>query len=322
MTRFILPFSEITKADFQEAGGKAANLGELTHKGFNVPPGFSVTSDCLPYVIEFNKIEPQIDSIVESFDFSSTQLIEKKTSLIRHLIINAVIPDDMLHDAKKAIANLNQSGPVFVAVRSSVAVRGTDISSFPGMMDTYHYLKGEEEIIRNVRNCWASLWTTRAVFSRHRKKIDHSRAVIAPLVQRMVHSEVAGVMFTANPITNSRDEIVIEANFGLGETVVCGKYANDFYTIDKWRRTVKEKRIGNKTAAVVFDECRGCGRTEALLAPEKMDSATLTESQLTELTEVGVRIEDGFGYPQDIEWAYEKGELFILQSRRIRTLKE
>jgi pyruvate, water dikinase len=322
MKMFILPFSEITKADFQEAGGKAASLGELTHKGFNVPPGFSVTSDCLPYIIEFNKLEPQIDGIVASFDFSSTQLIEKKTSLIRDLIINAVIPDDMLHDAKEAIASLNQSGPVFVAVRSSVAVRGTDISSFPGMMDTYHYLKGEEEIIRNIRNCWASLWTTRAVFSRHRKKIDHARAVIAPLVQRMVHSEVAGVMFTANPVTNSRDEIVIEANFGLGETVVCGKYANDFYTIAKAYGTVKEKRIGKKTAAVVFDEGRGYGRTEAELSPERMESATLMERQLNELADVGAKIEEAFGFPQDIEWAYEKGELFILQSRRIRTLKE
>ena len=321
MRRYVLAFEEMTKNDFQEAGGKAANLGELTQKRFNVPPGFSVTSNCLPYLIEFNQLQPTIDTIVGSFDYGSTQRMEEKTSRIRDLIVNSLMPDDMSQSMRGAIASLNKTEPVFVAVRSSVAVRGTDISSFPGMMDTYHYLKGEEEIMENIRNCWASLWTTRAVFSRHRKKIEHGLAVIAPLVQRMVHSEVAGVMFTANPITNARGEIVIEANWGLGETVVSGKYANDFYAIDKSNRNINDKRITRKTAAVAFDEQRGYGRKEIEIPPEKMHAPTLTESQLNELAEVGARIEEAFGFPQDIEWAYEKGELFILQTRKIRTLK-
>lgn len=322
MRRYVKKFGEMTKEDIQEAGGKAANLGELTQNGFNVPPGFCVTSESLFYHMDQNGLQPKIDELVASLDYEDYGGVEEKTSRIRDLISNARIPQDLFQEIREAIEELNTPEESFVAVRSSVAVKDSPISSFPGMMDTYHYLKGETEIVEHIRKCWGSLWTSRAAMSRHHKGVDHDLGLIAPIVQKMVHSEVAGVLFTANPITSNRDEIVIEANWGLGESVVSGKSMNDFFVVDKSPLKLKDKRISKKTLMISFDEEKGCGRKEMAVSPDMMDTPTLTDQQAEQLGEIGLKIEEVFGSPQDIEWAYEKGELFILQSRNIRTLKE
>ena len=209
-----------------------------------------------------------------------------------------------------------------MAVRSSVAVKDTEISSFPGMMDTFHYLKGEEEVLSHIRQCWASLWTMRAAMNRRHKGIDHSRGLIAPIVQKMVFPDAAGVLFTANPITSSRNEIVIESNWGLGESVVSGKSMNDFYLFDKDTTVIKQKNIPKKTIMIDFDREKGSGRREHTVAPDMMDKPTITDEQAVALARKGLEIETSFGFPQDIEWAFQAGQLFILQTRNIRTLKE
>jgi pyruvate,water dikinase len=322
MRKYVKKFGEMTKEDIQEAGGKAANLGELTQNGFNVPPGFCVTSESLFYHMDQNGLQPQIDQIVAGLDYEDYVGIEEQTSQIRDLITNAGIPQDLLQEIKETIAELNTPEEAFVAVRSSVAVKDSPISSFPGMMDTYHYLKGEEEILESIRKCWGSLWTGRATMARHHQNVDHKLGLIAPVVQKMVHSEVAGVLFTANPITSNRDEIVIEANWGLGESVVSGKSMNDFFVLDKSPLQLKDKKISKKTLMISFNEEKGYGRKEMAIAPDKMDAPTLSDEQAEELGAIGLRIEEVFGFPQDIEWAYEKDKLFVLQSRNIRTLKE
>jgi len=322
MGKSVKAFGEMTKKDIQEAGGKAANLGELTQNSFNVPPGFCVTSESLFHYIEQNNVQPKIDAIVASFDYEDFGGMEEKTATIRDLITSGMIPEDLHKEISQAITELNRPEQSFVAVRSSVAVKDSPVSSFPGMMDTYHYLKGEEEIIKHIKMCWASLWTSRAAFSRHHKNIDHNMGLIAPVVQKMVNPEMAGVLFTANPITSSRDEIVIEANWGLGESVVSGKSMNDFFLLDKSDLKEKTRKISKKTVMVSFDKEKGFGRKETAVAPEMMDAATLSEAQVQELGGIGLKIEEVFGFPQDIEWAYQKEELFILQSRNIRTLKE
>ena len=320
MKRFVKHFGEMTKGDFQQAGGKAANLGELTQSGFNVPPGFCVTSDALSYLIDQNSIQPSIDAIAAEFDYDNYESVESKTGDIRSLITSATIPDDLMAQLAETIREIIGPEQAFVAVRSSVAVKGSHISSFPGMMDTYHYLKGEKEIIDHIKMCWASLWTSRAAFARHQKNIDHTLGLIAPVVQRMVHSEVAGVLFTANPISGARDEMVIEANWGLGESVVSGKSMNDFFLLDKAAVTEKVRKIARKTVMVCFDEEKGIGRKEREAPPEMMNAPTLSEDQVHELGKKGLEIENLFGFPQDIEWAFAKGALFILQSRNIRIL--
>jgi pyruvate,water dikinase len=322
MRQFVKSFGEMTRKDIQEAGGKAANLGELTQNGFNVPPGFCVTSDALFHLVEENGLQPRIDAIVKTLDYEDFGGMENKTSEIRELITKAEIPRDLYSQISEAITELDQPQASFVAVRSSVAVKGSEISSFPGMMDTYHYLKGEEEIVAHLKMCWASLWTGRATMNRHHKNIDHSLGLIAPIVQKMVNPEIAGVLFTANPITSSRDEMVIESNWGLGESVVSGKSMNDFFVVTKSDLQIKQKNISKKTVMICFDGEKGFGRKEKAVDPDKMDAPTLSDSQARELGEVGLKIEEVFGFPQDIEWAYQMGELFILQTRNIRTLKE
>lgn len=321
MAKLVRKFEEMTKKDIQEAGGKAANLGELTKAGFNVPPGFCVTSDALSYLIEESGIQTRIDEIIAELDYEDFGGLDQKTSEIREMIASAEIPGDLLKEISDAVKSLADPEPPFVAVRSSVAVKDSDISSFPGMMDTYHYLKTEEEIVAHIKMCWASLWTTRATMTRHHKNVDHHLGLIAPIVQKMVHSEIAGVLFMANPITSNRDEIVIESNWGLGESVVSGKSMNDFYLLSKYPLKLKEKRISKKTITISFDEEKGYGRKEMSVAPDKMDAVTLSDGQAEELGKIGLKIDALFGFPQDIEWAYEKGELYILQSRNIRTLK-
>ena len=321
MAKLVKKFQEMSKKDIQEAGGKAANLGELTQAGFNVPPGFCVTSDALFYLIEKCGLQSRINKIIDGFDHEDFGGMDEKTAEIRELISSAEIPADLYQEISDAIKTLEDPEPPFVAVRSSVAVKDSDISSFPGMMDTYHYLKTEEEIVKHIKMCWASLWTTRATLTRHHKNVDHHLGLIAPVVQKMVHSEVAGVLFMANPITSNREEIVIESNWGLGESVVSGKSMNDFYLLSKSPLKLKEKRISKKTIVISFDEQKGYGRKEMSVAPDKMDAVTLSDGQAEELGRIGLKIDELFGAPQDIEWAYEKGSLYILQSRNIRTLK-
>ncbi len=317
---FVKTFEEMTKKDTQEAGGKAANLSELTRGGFSVPPGFCVTSGSLPHLIDANGLQPAIDALIDTFDYEDYEGLEAKSGEIRQMISGAPIPADLLGEIKAAIAELVSDPSTLVAVRSSVAVKGTAIASFPGMMDTYHYLRGEEEIIEHIRLCWASLWTSRATFDRHHKGIDHRMGLISPTVQRMVHSEVAGVLFTANPINGSRDEFVIESNWGLGESVVSGKSMNDFYVMKKDTLEPTVKKIGHKTVMFDLDRAKGYGRIECPVPAEKSQAPTLADDQLSALGEVGRRVEALFGFPQDVEWAFEGGRLYILQSRNIKNL--
>jgi len=322
MGKFVKTFGEMTREDIQEAGGKAANLGELTQNGYNIPPGFCVTSESLSYHTEKNNLQPEIDAIAANFDYEDFGEMEEKTAQIQDLIANAEIPKDLYKEISGAITALNTPEQSFVAVRSSVAVKDSMVSSFPGMMDTYHYLKGEEEIVEHIKKCWASLWTSRATFNRYHKNIDHHLGLIAAIVQKMVNPEMAGILFTANPITSSRDEMVLEANWGLGESGVSGKSMNDFFLLDHSSGKEKSRKIAKKTVMVCFDQDKGFGRKEMAVAPDMMDATTLSEEQVNELGNIGLKIEAVFGFPQDIEWAYQKGELFILQSRNIRTLKE
>lgn len=319
---FVKVFAEMTRQDLQLAGGKAANLGELTQAGFNVPPGFCILSKSLGYHIECNGLDDRINSIVAQFNYEDFPLMEEKTAEIRSLISSAPIPEDLRSELVASINELVGPENFFVAIRSSVAVKDSNISSFPGMMDTFHYLRGEADIIENVKMCWASLWTLRATFNRVHKGIDHKLGLIAPIVQRMVDPEAAGVLFTANPITGNRDEMVIESNWGLGESVVSGKSMNDFFLVNKSDFTLKTKQIANKTVMVCFNAETGCGRKEATVSPEMTGAPTISDDQVRRLAQLGLEIEALFGFPQDIEWSYDKKQLFVLQSRNIRNLKE
>jgi pyruvate,water dikinase len=319
--KYVAPLNEFSADMFQECGGKAANLGELICGGFNVPPGFCVKANTYPYLIESNNLGGQISQVVDTIDFSKPADLEEKSGVIRSLIINARIPQDLgeeIFQNYQALKDAISEEPL-VAVRSSVAVKGSTISSFPGMMDTYHYIRGYDQITQKIKECLASVWTARAAFMRHHKKIDHSLALIAPIVQLMVNSEIAGVMFTGNPMTSSLDEILIDACWGLGELVVSGQGVDDLYVLDKANLSIKSSTIANKSQMIVFDIEMGRGTKKVPVLPEKVSKPVLTEHMLKELGMVGLSIEAHYNrVPQDIEWAFCGGQLYILQTRRAR----
>jgi pyruvate,water dikinase len=318
MTTYTLPLHEIGKDDVQRCGGKGANLGELTQIGARVPPGFCVIADALPYVLGSNALDGTIAEVAERLDFEDLNALEAATADIRSMIASARIPSDLEAEIRDRYRALVSDANRYVAVRSSVAVKDSSISSFPGMMDTYHYVLGEAELLEKIRECWASLWTGRAAFARHHQDIAHDRGLIAPVIQLMVNADTAGVLFTANPITQATTEIVIESNWGIGESVVSGRSMNDFHVLDKKSLAVKERRVARKNVMVTIDLGRGSGRLEQPVPPTRASEPTLSEAQLVELGRTSKGIEDHFGFNVDMEWAYQDGILYVLQARRIR----
>lgn len=322
MTPYTLSLQEITKDDVQRCGGKGANLGELTRIGARVPPGFCITADALSYLLGSNALDGPIAEVVERLDFEDLNGLETATAAIRAMIATSSIPSDLEAEIRDRYRALVSDVNRYVAVRSSVAVKDSTISSFPGMMDTYHYVLGEAELLEKIRECWASLWTARAAFARHRQRIGHERGLIAPVIQLMVNADTAGVLFTANPISRSTTEIVIESNWGIGESVVSGRSMNDFYVLDKESLAVRERRVARKNVMVTMDLGKGSGRLELPVPAARASEPTLSDAQLVELGRTSKDIEDHFGFNVDMEWAYQDGTLYVLQARRIRHAAE
>lgn len=317
---FAVPLEDIAHDETERFGGKAANLGRLLRLGAKVPPGFCIVADALDFVLEANGFDRKIADIAAKLDFEDFAGVETRTAEIRELIEKARMPDALRSEIVDRYEQLACGRNRFVAVRSSVAVRETPISSFPGMMDTYHYVLGSDEVLSRVSECWASLWSTRAAYIRHHKRIPHRKAVIAPVVQSMVDSDSAGVLFTANPVSKEKSEIVIEANWGLGESVVSGRSMNDYFVVGKTHHEIRQRRIATKTVMVTMDDEKGFDRCERDVPPHKSNLPTLSEQQLQELARLGKIVEADYGTCVDIEWAYQEEKLYVLQARTIRNL--
>ncbi len=330
-TKFIKTFAQLGKDMFEECGGKAAHLGELSKLSLNVPNGFSVLGNAYYHHLEANQLKDKIDLAATALSTEDYAGLEAKTQVIRDMIMDAPIPAEIEQEIEGGYRELSQGGEAFVAVRSSVAIKDSPISSFPGLMDTFHYVRGASDVVAKVKECWASVWSGRAAFTRMTKNLEHNKAVIAPTVQLMVNSEMAGVLFTTNPINRSKDEIVIESNWGLGETVVSGRCSSDFYVLrkqclDYGTKTcpecpvdsiaVRESQIANKVETCI--QAEGGGRQWVKNSSEKANQPTLSRAQLRELCRASCIIEEHYRYPQDIEWAFEKDKLYILQTRRAK----
>ncbi len=320
MAVFVKKFDAINKDMSQECGGKASHLGELTSLKLNVPKGFCVMADAFSTHLQRNTLDEQIAEIARDIDYEDFKDLEQRTGTIRSLIENAEMPPEIQEEIIKNYSSLLENEPEpFVAVRSSVAVRESPISSFPGMMDTYYYLRGAQTILENVKRCWASVWSARATSTRKTKGVDHAKAIIAPIVQKMVNARTAGVMFTLNPLNGDRSKIVIEGSWGLGESVVSGALTPDQFVVDKVMLEINERNVFIKNIECVFDPEKGKA-VNANVAPELQNKPCLDDEEIKELVGIGKRIEKHYGYPQDIEWAIEKDLPFpenvhILQSR-------
>ncbi|MGJ6963852.1 PEP/pyruvate-binding domain-containing protein [Streptosporangium sp. G11] len=309
----ILRFDDIGAEMLPLVGGKAANLGVLTTSGFPVPPGLCVTTEAYRRVTERAGLE-EVLAVLATTAAGDVPTLNALAAKARGLVLTAPVPDDIA-SAVRGSAN----GPV--AVRSSATAEDLPHASFAGQQDTYLNVIGADAVLDAVRRCWASLWTDRAVAYRAANGIDHGSVRLAVVVQEMVQSEVAGVMFTANPVTGRRREAVIDAGPGLGEAVVSGAVNPDHFVVDTATGRITERRLGDKRLAVRSLAGGGVEHVEVLAGAEPAEGACVTDAQLAALAELGDRVERHYGAPQDTEWAIDSGGvLWLTQSRPITTL--
>ena len=317
----ILWLNEIDKNDIPLAGGKGANLGELLRNEIPVPNGFVVDSRTFLEFMEATGILYQVNDMLRGLDVEDTEKLEETSKKIREIIESSEIPKVIEEEIKAAYRKLcdEEGEEVFVAVRSSATAEDLPEASFAGQQETYLNVRGENDLVEKVRKCWSSLYTPRAIYYRVHQGFRHDEVSIAVVVQKMVNSEKSGVMFTSHPVTGER-LCIIEAAFGLGEAIVSGAVSPDTYVYDRTGKKLTEINIGEKKLMITRDEN---GKTVKIdLPPEKVRERVLNDREIEELVKFAELIENHYGTPQDVEWGIEKGNVYILQSRAITTIKE
>ncbi len=338
-SRNIVWLSEIARNDIVIAGGKGANLAEMYNAELPVPPAFIVTAQAYQKFLKNAGIRNKILDIANSIDLENTQELEDKTKKIREIIITAEMPQELAKSITEAYSNINvdrasleeasadvvgiiiaSREPCFVAVRSSATTEDLSVASFAGQQDSYLNIKGNKSLLEAIKKCWASLFTARATYYRTKKGFSHEQSFIAVVVQKMINSEKSGVTFTINPLTNNKEEIVIEAVFGLGEGIVSGAIEPDNYIIDKKTLRPKSKRMGKKKISFMR---ASTGETIKKELPEEVwDKVVLDGHELKNLANYANKIEEHYKWPQDIEWAIEGGQVYIVQSRPVTTVEK
>ena len=317
---YVVKFEDLSKSDIGIAGGKGANLGELTQAGIPVPPGFVVTAQAYEYFMDEAGINGKVMSILEETDINDTKALQAAAEEIKKIIVESPIPEDLVMYIREYYNELCQrvgEDDTDVAIRSSATAEDLPEASFAGQQDTFLHVSGDDEVIEYIRKCWASLFEARAIFYREENNFEHSKVYIAVVVQKMANADKAGVMFTVNPSTG--EEIaLIEGSWGLGESVVSGDVTPDNYQVDKKNNEIVNVTISDKKVMYTNDEN---GTSVKVEVPEdKRKERVLSDEELIELTEMGKTVQAHYGEPMDTEWAFEKDMLFLLQARPITTL--
>ncbi len=338
----VLDFQEIKKEDVMTAGGKGANLGEMTAAGITVPGGFVVTADAYKAFIKENHLEEMFRKELTEAGKDEAKLLDAAKKF-RHAISEGKLPEEVEKAVREKYAQLGEQARV--AVRSSATAEDLPDASFAGQQETYLNVRGPEAVLTQIRNCYASLWGNRAVCYRSNQGYDQLSVALAVVIQKMVESEKAGVLFTVNPINRNPDEMQINASYGLGESVVSGKVTADSYLCDKQGK-VKSCQIGSKETQIIYADTQGTAATanaqctpddvitsdaqktpgdtaatKEVAVSEKMQKARcLNDEEIAVLCAEALRIEKHYGCPMDIEWAIAGGSVYILQARAITTL--
>ena len=313
--QFVSWFAGLSKEDVGSAGGKGANLGELTNSGVPVPPGFVVLAKSYFTFLEENNLRPQIHKILSVCDINDPHQLATVSKKIRKLILTTEIPHRIAMEIMKAYAKLGSK--TAVAVRSSATAEDLPEASFAGQNDSFLNIVGDANVLMRVRDCWASLFGERSIFYRETQKFDHFKVGIAVPVQKMIQSEVSGVMFTVDPISQDKDVLVIEAIYGLGDYIVQGVVTPDHYETSKSKKEIIHKNI----AVQEIMETRSTHEVkETKVVKSYQDKQKLSDKCILQLTEIGRKIQEHYFKPQDIEWSLEKGKLYIIQARPITTL--
>ena len=334
--KIIAWFNELDKSSIGVAGGKGANLGVLTKAGFPVPPGFVVTAQAFKHFLDTTGVDKEIFEILNQLDINDTEALQKASKQIKTIITSEQVPKEVREEVIKAYDNMsmggnrfegvnervkelvsaNKSKEPFVAVRSSATAEDLPQASFAGQQETFLNVKGGEAVLESVKNCWASLYTPRAIFYREKNNFPHEKVLIAVIVQKMVDSEKSGVAFSIHPATGNKDEIIIEAGWGLGEYIVKGVINPDHYVIDKGTFAIKEKKIQRQSKMLTRDPLTG-KNIEIEVPDQKQEKQVLDDEQIITLSRVMKKIEDHYQVAQDVEWASENNRLFIVQSRPV-----
>jgi pyruvate,water dikinase len=311
--RNVVWFEDLSTADVPIAGGKGANLGELTRAGLPVPHGFVITADAYLAAMDEGGVRHELLDAA-GVDVDDPAALAAAATRLQDLVVKAGVPAALRADIATAYATL---GDGRVAVRSSATAEDTEAASFAGMNQTFTNVEGVDEVLRKVVDCWASLFGARVVAYRNSRGITDEPA-IAVVVQEMVDSERSGVMFTADPSSGDAAQLVIEAAFGLGEVVVGGQVEPDTYRVAKDGLRLVDVRVGRQTHAILRDPNGGDRRVE--LSPADGASRVLADDEVVAIARLGVQIERHYGAPQDVEWALAGGKTYVVQSRPITTI--
>jgi phosphoenolpyruvate synthase/pyruvate phosphate dikinase len=309
----IKTFNQISKADTEIAGGKGASLGEMTQAGIPVPEGFVILSNFFDKFLEETDLNIKIDAILDTIDTKRVHTVENASEKIQAMILSKEMPEDIKTEILKFYRNLNSK---FVAVRSSATSEDSASATWAGQLDSFLNTTNET-ILENVKKCWASLFTPRAIFYRFEKKLNKDKISVAVVVQKMVDSEESGIAFSVHPVTQDENQIIIEAGFGLGEAIVSGSITPDSYVVDKKRFSILDINVNEQTKSL----CKKTkGGNEWKELGEKGKKQVLTEKEIVELSKLIMKIETHYGFSCDVEWAKEKGKFYITQSRPITTI--
>lgn len=334
-TSLIKWFSELDKNSGAIAGGKGANLAEMYNLGVQVPPGFVVTAQAYNYFIEKAEIKEKIHELLDRINYEDTKQLDQITQQIRAFIVDSRFPKDLEEEIIEAYEtldvdlpkkgesnyalNLLKAGaePVFVAVRSSATAEDLEGASFAGQQDTYLNVKGNSELLKNIKKCFASLFTSRATYYRNKKGFDHTKVSLAVVVQKMIDSEKSGVMFSKDP-SYKNNNLIIEAVWGLGEGIVSGTVTPDKYILSQELELI-DKKILNKRLAITRDSSGA--KAVVKLKTEIANAQVLKNHELRRLGEIALKLEEHYQKPQDIEFAIEGEEIYIVQTRPITTIE-
>ncbi len=320
MKKYVVWFKDVDKHDISLVGGKGANLGEMTKIGIPVPNGFIVTSQAYYDFLSHSNVKTKIGPLLQFLDVADSKKLDQVAQKVQKIILSSPIPQEISSEIIKSYLAM---GKIFrepyVAIRSSATAEDLPTASFAGQQTTFLNVKGEASVVTHVRECWASLFTARAIFYRVENKFDHFKVGIAVPVQKMVQSDKSGIMFTVNPVTNQKDQIVIEAIYGLGELIVQGSVTPDHYEVDKNSLTIINKKINTQDKAMMMKKNQTLV-TEVSVSSKQLQK--ITDSQIIKLAHLGKKLEKHYYFPQDIEWAIEKESIYITQTRPITTYKK
>ncbi len=313
----VLWFNEIDKNDVGIVGGKSANLGEMASTGkIPVPNGFSTTSKAYNDFINYNNLKDKIQGIIESTNVDDTKSLNGASKAIKDLFLKAKFQKEFENQVRKCYSKLIQSeGNVFVAVRSSATSEDLPDASFAGEQETYLNVKGDDEVLEKIKECYASLFTPRAIYYRQKKNFSHFQIALSATVQRQVFSEESGVMFTLDVSNGDTSKIVIESSYGLGEYVVGGTVTPDTFYVDKATMKIEKRMISNKNKML---KCLETGGTEELVvSSDKAMEPSLNDREILELASYGKEIEAHYSHAMDIEWAKDSidHKIYIVQAR-------